>query len=737
MNLYSVFPLSPDNAWAVGAGGTILHWNGTGCKCWSLITSPTTLDLHSVFFPDVSNPNDGWIVGQSDGSFPAMLHWDGVAWVQLDTSHGIPWAAGQVGDLWSVYFLSPSDGWAVGAPGTVTNIVHWGGSWKTGGSWTTKASPDVASTFYSVQVLSNTATPVGGYAVGGVPGTGAILFWDGANWNVYLGAIPGAILRSVWMISSTDAWAVGDMIGANPTAIRVTGTTWGGPMSISALGVSGLRSVVATDSNDAWAVGVFGSSTNIIKWAAPTWVTVSSPILANLYSISKDRAGSDFWAVGAGGTIMRSMDGNTWTAWSSPVGPGPVFPVTPNLYSIFMRTSGDAWAVGQFGAIIHWDGNSWSSYESSPTTNDLYSVYTTSATSGLAVGEAGTILNLSPGPSWSVVASGVTVLLRGVFVLPSGEAWAVGNAPNAGAPATILHWAPPGPWSVEASNTPNGANLTAVYMLSDGSEGWAVGGVGPYPGTAVIDHYYSSCGGGGPCWTTAFGPHIPANVATLNSVFIANDNKNDVWAVGKVDPTGFASAIHYDGTMWSRVTIENAVTGAFNLNTVCMVPGSATDGWTLGDNATASVIGFHWDGVSWTGVTVHNVPTLLFPIYSASFIASDDGWAAGWNGTLIHWGHSIDIETTSATSSTTSSSTATSTGSTTTSSSTSTSTGSSTSSSTTSSSSSSSTTTASTTTTTTFVPSPVPGFPVEAIIIGLLLGAAVPILRRHSRLRGR
>jgi hypothetical protein len=546
---------------------------------------------------------------------------------------------------------------------------------------------------------------------------------------VYPGAVPAAVLRSVWMMSSTDAWAVGDAIGANPTVIRLTGTTWGGPMVISALGVSGLRSVVATDSNDAWAVGLFGSSTNIIKWVAPTWVTVSSPILANLYALSKDQAGSDFWAVGAGGTMMRSMDGITWTAWSSPVGPGPVFPVTPNLYSIFMRTAGDAWAVGQFGAIIHWDGNSWSSYASSPTTNDLRSVYTTSASSGLAVGEAGTILNLGAGPSWSVVTSGVTVLLRGVFVLPSGEAWAVGNAPNAGTPATILHWTPPsGPWSAEASNTPNGADLQAIYMLSDGSEGWAVGGLG---GAAVIDHYYASCGGGGPCWTAAFGPPIPANVATLNSVFIANDNSNDVWAVGNVDPTGFASAIHYDGTMWSRVAIENAVTGAFNLNTVCMVPGSATDGWTLGDPAAASVIGFHWDGVSWTGVTVHNVPSLLFPIYSASFIASDDGWAAGWHGTLVHWGTSIDIQTTSTTSSTTSttsssatsSSTSTSTGSTTTSSSTSTST------------SSSSSTTASTTTT--FVPSPLPGFPLEAIIIGLLLGAAVPILRRHSRLRGR
>ena len=342
------------------------------------------------------------------------------------------------------------------------------------------------------------------------------------------------------MISSTDGWAAGDTIAANPTVIRLAGTTWGGPMSISALGVGDLRSVIATDSSQAWAVGLFCSATNIIKWVARAWSAVTSPILADLYSIRKDATGNDFWEVGAGGTIMRSMDGTSWTAWSSPVGPWTWVPLSPSLYSIFMRTVDDTWAVGRSGAIIHWDDRSWSSYASSPTTNDLFSVHTKSATSGWAVGAAGTILKLGAGPSWSVVASRVTVTLRGVFVLPNGHAWAVGDAPNPGASATILHRTPPaGPWAAEASNTPNGANLRAIYMSSDGSEGWAVGELG---GAAVIDHYYASCGGRGPCWTAAFGPPIPANVATLNSVFIANANPSDVWAVGNVDPTWFASA---------------------------------------------------------------------------------------------------------------------------------------------------------------------------------------------------
>jgi len=163
--------LSPTLGWAVGDLGTIMSWNGLE---WTLVQSPTTKNLYSVVFPDVSNPNDGWIVSQTDtlstGVFPTILHWDGVAWVRLDTSNGLSWTGGQVGDLWSMSFLSPSDGWAVGAPGTVapmTSIVHWSGRWGAGGYWTWKLNPDTTSTFYSVQVLSNTATPVGGYAIGG------------------------------------------------------------------------------------------------------------------------------------------------------------------------------------------------------------------------------------------------------------------------------------------------------------------------------------------------------------------------------------------------------------------------------------------------------------------------------------------------------------------------------------------------------------------------------------------
>jgi hypothetical protein len=709
VNLNSIFMLSPTAGWAVGDFGTIMSWNGHE---WVLVQSPTARNLYSVLFPDISNPNDGWIVGQTDiaGNFPTILHWDGVAWVQLDVTNGISWAATQVGDLWSLSFLSPSDGWAVGAPGTVTNIVHWSGSWGAGGSWTTKASPDAVSTFFSVQVLSNTATPVGGYAVGGVPGAGAILYWDGANWNLYPGAIPAAVLRSVSMISSTDAWAVGDAIAANPTVIRLTGTTWGGPMSVSALGIHNLYSVVAIDTNNALAVGSLAGvgATDIIKFTTPSWTAVASPATVDLFSISRVSAGSsDIWSVGFGGTILRNSAG-TWRVLTSPVGAGnmmvpPPPPPPINLRSVHFTAAANGWAVGDQGAIITYDGVTWSTYQTGPIVpQDLYSVYTISPIDGWAVGGTkpalgGVILRLT-GSGWGVVAQcpGPTcvqnVVLRSVFELQTGEAWAVGDASNGGAgPATILHWVPPGPWSQVPSNTLAGVNLNSVFFLADGSEGWAVGFVGAL---AVIDHWKSGV------WTVVtYNPPIAGNLA-LDSVVIVNNNPSNVWIAGTSSVVG-GIVLHYDGTIWEPVPVNQV--GMTNWAAISFVPQSTSDAWIVG--GVAGPNGgqtLHWDGTAWTNVPLVPRPYVFPTFRSVQMLGPDEGWAVGDFGHIIKLGpppFSTVTSTSTIFTTVTSSSTSTST---------------------------TSSTAASTW--------GVPGFPVESILMGLLGGLiALTIIRRQRR----
>ena len=95
--------------WAVGgsaavngAGGIILHYNGTA---WSPAASGTTRDLYGVWGASAS---DVWAVG----SFGTILHFDGTSWT-AGTSSGITLF---LGSLWG---SSATDIWIVGGQGTI------------------------------------------------------------------------------------------------------------------------------------------------------------------------------------------------------------------------------------------------------------------------------------------------------------------------------------------------------------------------------------------------------------------------------------------------------------------------------------------------------------------------------------------------------------------------------------------------------------------------------------------
>src|SRR2546425_4492046 len=69
-SLYSAWGSASNDVWAVGEGGTILHWDGTA---WSAFASGTGNYLYSVWG---SASNDVW--GVDDRG--TILHWDGSGW---------------------------------------------------------------------------------------------------------------------------------------------------------------------------------------------------------------------------------------------------------------------------------------------------------------------------------------------------------------------------------------------------------------------------------------------------------------------------------------------------------------------------------------------------------------------------------------------------------------------------------------------------------------------------------
>ncbi|MCE2559945.1 MAG: hypothetical protein J4F98_15475, partial [Acidobacteria bacterium] len=111
-------------------------------------------------------------------------------------------------------------------------------------------------------------------------------------------------------------------------------------------------------------------------------------IAAGLTSITASADGQDVWAVGGGGTILKSSDGgDTWNARTSGT--------RAKLESVTFTAGGrTGWAVGQKGTILKSSdgGDTWEA-RTSGTTRRLESVtFADDGRTGWAVGIGGTIL---------------------------------------------------------------------------------------------------------------------------------------------------------------------------------------------------------------------------------------------------------------------------------------------------------------------------------------------------------
>ena len=114
-NLYGIAATSGDQAWTVGAAGTIVATKG-GATSWVAQASTTTQDLRAVAFADSSH---GWAVG--DGGTILQTSDGGATWA-VQASHDSR-------ELEGVAFSDPAHGWIVGADGTIIHTSDGGGAW--------------------------------------------------------------------------------------------------------------------------------------------------------------------------------------------------------------------------------------------------------------------------------------------------------------------------------------------------------------------------------------------------------------------------------------------------------------------------------------------------------------------------------------------------------------------------------------------------------------------------------
>ena len=171
---------------------------------------------------------------------------------------------GSAAQLNGVVDLSPANAWAVGLGSGGALLEHWNGS-----AWSTVTIPDPDFTpgaDESISASSATDVWVVGTTVNTTTGTTSAeaLHFNGTAWTVVPMAQPGTntpTIGAVTAISATNAWAVGEDIGATSAVGGSTliehwnGTSWSIVPSPTPGADPGLTGVAARGSGDVYAVG--------------------------------------------------------------------------------------------------------------------------------------------------------------------------------------------------------------------------------------------------------------------------------------------------------------------------------------------------------------------------------------------------------------------------------------------------------------------------------------------------
>jgi hypothetical protein len=596
--------------------------------CWST-PRPQGNELIATW---ASGPNDVWAVG----AVGTIVHWDGVAWSSV--------ASGTTNDLWNVWGSGPNDVWATGVHGT---IVHWNGAaWSPTASGTTF---DLAGLWGSgrddVWIIANTDSSM---ESNGVPlhDMGFALHWNGRAWTQQ-NIDTKAALWGIWGSGPGDIWMVGNDDTGAWVVLRGDGRTWSeiarGDGTSSASGIWGtgpddvwiygflamlrhwdgktwtnLDGALGTVENvaqmggsgpqDTWAIGTdFGAAyVSVARWDGSAWDTSSTLADGSLFGAWWIDA-SDAWVVGGGGSI-RHWDGAAWNDAVQDV----TFEADQHnwLGSVWGSADDDVWAAGNSGVIVHWDGASWSRVPIA-STGPVGGLWGSGPDDIWAVAQADSVTILHwGGQAWSTAVSepptlGDTENLTAVWGSGPDDVWAVGRQ-RYGGKQLVYHW-DGNTWTRDASRK---GSLLDVWGSGPGDV-WAVGLQG------LIIHWDGSA------WSTV------ESGTTGGLHMITGTGANDVWVTGAtVDATGVSSAmaLRWNGTAWSTFA------GVPDVGLERIWGRRADDLWATSFEAYRTTI-LHWNGAAWSPV-----PTRLSGLQGISAFWGDGSgevWAVG-NGILHH-----------------------------------------------------------------------------------------------------
>ena len=426
LKIRAIHAINAGNVWAVGDKGQALRLSGGS---WASVPLPNAnADLHGL-----TATATGRLLTVGDGGYVAAT--ESKLWVDSLTNDP------KSRDLFGIWSMGEKEAWAVGADGAL--IHHIGSKWnvtdidgtymKTGtfrAVWGMAAQGAEAAFAFAVgdkgvgirfdgatekwldyraettAHLNNITTlPDGRLIVAG--DSGVLLEAKDANAGfVDLGvAVTGTHLRGVADDGAKGFWAVGD----NGVTVRITAD--GDPQVRVAAEAAGQRlSGVALVGKDVVAVGHGGIA---LRWDGSDWKAEKTGVQFNLTAIATH--GGEAWAVGEFGTVIHRDSSGKWNKEAS----GESF----NLHRVAAWDKGVV-AVGDNGLVLLRVDGKWSKVFESPGLF-LYGVARSADGNIIGVGWKGTLV-VGAGGDWKVVESGLPNVLLDVAV--SGkDAVAIGH----------------------------------------------------------------------------------------------------------------------------------------------------------------------------------------------------------------------------------------------------------------------------------------------------------------------
>jgi hypothetical protein len=214
-----------------------------------------------------------------------------------------------------------------------------------------------------------------GFSLNGLlSGSSMFAFSEDDYWLTYgyIGHVTGTVrqkysfgdtigfLHAAWGTSSSDMYAVGD----GGTILHFDGGSW---TKMASGTTHNLSFVWGTSDQNIWACGYDdGTATSVLLHYDGTWHAVSltalgigpgAHVLNNVWCC--DSSGHHITILG-GSLVWRSIDGGPWRTDSSQL--GNAYAGGFNSVAVIGNAANDFIAEGGYGFTLHWNGNSWKSY---------------------------------------------------------------------------------------------------------------------------------------------------------------------------------------------------------------------------------------------------------------------------------------------------------------------------------------------------------------------------------------